>query len=397
MADLLPEDHPERTQKRIAPRVMLCMNANRTGGAVEDLRFEELRELAEKSGDKASLAMGLAGLIIALTFNGRIGEAISYSDELVTLAESLDQPIVTAAILGAPLAAKMQSGDGRGTLLIAQRAIDIASTQPPEVHEYLVAPLAVAYAFRGFAEVMLGAQGFVTSFDTALELARPIDPTAFAVAASYKHCCLTLGALDSDDSTARVCEEVLEFAERAGDKLALGTALIARAIVLFHRGGTDADAAVELFDRAGKIGLDHHRVFISVANLHLAMRKLQLGDLDGAITMARTVADGCVASGDGIWLGAATTTLVEASLATGTEQGLAQAVAASDRLQGQIPSTGRPLYELPLLRSRALIARARGDDPEYQTYVTRYQTRAHECGFIGHVRIAEAMARASNT
>ena len=60
----LPEDDPERMSMRIAPRTLLCGTAWRVDGRRGD-RFDELRELCAATGDKASLAIGMAGLVKA--------------------------------------------------------------------------------------------------------------------------------------------------------------------------------------------------------------------------------------------------------------------------------------------------------------------------------------------
>jgi adenylate cyclase len=49
------------------------------------------------------------------------------------------------------------------------------------------------------------------------------------------------------------------------------------------------------------------------------------------------------------------------------------------------------LHELPLLRLRALLAQARGDEASYRSYRDRYRERANDLGFEGHMAIAAAM------
>jgi adenylate cyclase len=52
---------------------------------------------------------------------------------------------------------------------------------------------------------------------------------------------------------------------------------------------------------------------------------------------------------------------------------------------------GVVIYEIALLRLRALLARACADEPEYRQYVDRYRTMANEIDFEGHIAMAEAM------
>src|SRR5271163_2728616 len=61
IADALPAEDPHRAAMRIAPRTMLCGIAWHVHINVAGDRFEELRELCAAAGDKASLAIGMAG------------------------------------------------------------------------------------------------------------------------------------------------------------------------------------------------------------------------------------------------------------------------------------------------------------------------------------------------
>src|SRR5262249_39808684 len=74
IADALPADDPHRAAMRIAPRTMLCGIAFRVHEQVAGARFDELRELCAAAGDKASLAIAMAGLIMDHTFQDRIRE-----------------------------------------------------------------------------------------------------------------------------------------------------------------------------------------------------------------------------------------------------------------------------------------------------------------------------------
>ena len=66
---------------RIAPRTMLCGIAWRVHVNVAGERFEELRELCTAAGDKASLAIGMAGLVVDHAWRDRIREASRLASE----------------------------------------------------------------------------------------------------------------------------------------------------------------------------------------------------------------------------------------------------------------------------------------------------------------------------
>jgi adenylate cyclase len=52
---------------------------------------------------------------------------------------------------------------------------------------------------------------------------------------------------------------------------------------------------------------------------------------------------------------------------------------------------GFVLNEIQLLRMRALLAQAKGDDAGYRDYADRYLHMAKSLGFEGHIARAEAM------
>ena len=62
-----------------------------------------------------------------------------------------------------------------------------------------------------------------------------------------------------------------------------------------------------------------------------------------------------------------------------------------DRLAAVPTDPGFVLHELPLLRLRALLARARGDEVGYRDFADKYRTMANDLGFEGHMAIAAAM------
>jgi hypothetical protein len=49
------------------------------------------------------------------------------------------------------------------------------------------------------------------------------------------------------------------------------------------------------------------------------------------------------------------------------------------------------VYEIHLLRMRALLARAEGDEARYRELADRYRAMAAKCEYEGHMKLAEAM------
>ena len=130
---------------------------------------------------------------------------------------------------------------------------------------------------------------------------------------------------------------------------------------------------------------------VPVVDVHFAIEKLRTGNLDGAIKLAESAIKELLETGHTIWLGVATTVLVEALILRRAERDAHEAQAAIDRLAEVSAEPGFVLFDVPLLRLRALLSRAHGDETGYRDYRDRYRVMATSVGFEGHVKWAEAM------
>ena len=121
IADALPADHPGRTAMRIAPRTMLCGAGWRVDAHIAG-HFEELRELCALAGDKASLALGMTGMVMDHMMQGRLREASRLASEQMALLESIGDPALTvgAGFHGDPHEVP-DRGDRRRTAVVAER------------------------------------------------------------------------------------------------------------------------------------------------------------------------------------------------------------------------------------------------------------------------------------
>lgn len=126
-------------------------------------------------------------------------------------------------------------------------------------------------------------------------------------------------------------------------------------------------------------------------DIELAKDKARTDDLDGAIELLRAVVDDEFATGEMAYRGAAVTALVESLLQRGTDADAREAATAVEWLAAVPIEPGFVLFELPLLRLRGLLARARGDELAYRDLLERYRAMATSLGFEGHMAIAEAM------
>ena len=98
IADALPTDDPDQAALRIAPRTMLCGTAWRVHEHVVGARFDELRELCTAAGDKASLAIGMVGLVMDHLWQDRMREASRLASEAWAFIESLGDPTLTVGL-----------------------------------------------------------------------------------------------------------------------------------------------------------------------------------------------------------------------------------------------------------------------------------------------------------
>ena len=87
----------------------------------------------------------------------------------------------------------------------------------------------------------------------------------------------------------------------------------------------------------------------------------------------------------------ATGVLVETLLDRRADVDVAEAEAAITRLAAAPTDDGVAVRDVWLLRLRALLARAHGDETAYRDYRDRYRAMATSLGFEGHIAWAEAM------
>jgi hypothetical protein len=68
-----------------------------------------------------------------------------------------------------------------------------------------------------------------------------------------------------------------------------------------------------------------------------------------------------------------------------------KAEAAIERLAAAPPDEGLAIRDIWLLRLRALLARAQGDEARYHEHRDRYRDMAKTLGYEGHIAWADAM------
>jgi hypothetical protein len=396
IADALPIQDANRTAMRIAPRTMLCATAWRVHTYVAAARFDEWRELCSAAGDKASLAIGMAGLVADHAFHASVREASQLASEAWALAESLGDPYLTVGLSFPLIYAKIHNAEWSDVLQWSQSVIDLADGDPSKGDFIVGCPLAVAFASRAIARWCLGLPGWRDDLRHGLAMARSADPLSYSAGVTYAYFPgIPGGVLNPDDSALRRIEDALGIAERSGDDFALSIARVTLGVALMHRHtASECDRGQRLlaeargeFLRRGYLLADR-----PIIDVYLARERARRGDRNNAIQVMRAAVDELVRQGQLLQWGIAATGVLVETLLDGHAQGdVVEAEAAIEQLAAASTEEILAMRDIWLLRLRALLARAYGDAAGYAYYRDRYRDMATFLGFDGHIAWAEAM------
>jgi class 3 adenylate cyclase len=396
IADALSAEDPGRAAMRIAPRTMLCGTAFRVYEHVAGARFDELRELCTAAGDKASLAIAMAGLVMDHVYQDRLREASQLASEAWALIESVGDPTLTVGLSLPPIYAKVYSAEWSDVLRWSQRVIDLADGDPSQGSLLMGSPLAVALTSRALAHCCLGCPGWRDDQRRGLAMAASADALSYLTVVGYVYFPgIPYGVLTPDDLAMRVIEDALRVAERSADDLALVGARMTLGMALVHR-RTDAerDRGQKLLAEVSDMILRRgpNLMDLPLFNVYLARERARRGDRDEAIPLMRTAADHLFREGHlRLWGIPVTGVLVETLLSRGAEGDVAEAEAAIERLAAAPTDDDLPVREIWLLRLQAVLARAHGDAAAYTDFRYRYRDTARTLGWDGHLAWAGAM------
>ena len=338
----------------------------------------------------------MAGLVIDHGFRGRIREASRLASEAWALIESIGDATLTVGLSFPVIYAKAHSGEWGDVLRWSQRVIDLADGDPSKGNFIFGSPLALAFTTRAMGRYCLGRPGWPDDLRHGVAMARSADPLSYAMVVAYVYFPgIPLGVLAADDRAVREIEDALRIAERSGDDMALVFARAIPGLALVHR-HTDAerDRGQKLLEEVSDVILrrGHNLSELRLINVYLARERARRGDRDEAIPLMFAALDQLVREGQLLsWGIPATGVLVETLLDRGAEGDVAEAEAAIERLAAAPADDGLVIRDIWLLRLRALLARARGDDVAYRDLVGRYRAMAESLGFEGHIDWAEAM------
>jgi hypothetical protein len=394
IADALPADDPGQLSMRIGPRTMLCAT-DWQGRAFHETqgRFAELRELCTAAGDKVSLAIGMTGLGTEHLFTGRAREGSQLASEQMALLEAIGDPNLTIGLAFVAFASWFASGELGEIVRWSQTIIDLAAGDPTKGAGFgLGSPLAIAVAFRGVARWWLGRPGWRQDLHDAVAMARNSDPATLGLVLTWTYAAIPYGVLRADDSALRTIEEAVQTAHRASSDIAVIYADYSLAVALLYRDAADdRHRGLEMMVQAREWQRGRMPSLIPVTEVLAAPERTRRGDRDAVIPAMRNAVDKLDQEGRlgyGVW---GTGALVEALLERGAEGDLAEAQEAIDRLASLGADQGWAILEITLLRLRALLARARGDDIAHRDFVNRYRAMAESLGFEGHIAWAQAM------
>ena len=167
----------------------------------------------------------------------------------------------------------------------------------------------------------------------------------------------------------REIEDALRIAERSGDDLALAFARMTLGVALVHRQtAAERDRGQKLLAEVSDVFLrrGHNLGELPIVNVYLARERARRGDRDDAIPLMRAAVDHLFREGQLLaWGIPATGVLVETLLDRGADGDVAEAEAAIERLAAAPADEGLVIRDIWLLRLRALLARAHGDDAAY--------------------------------
>lgn len=389
-SDGLPADDPGRAAMRIAPRTMLCGTGWRVHANIAGDRFDELRNLCSGLGDKASLGIATAGLVVGYAHQGRVREASKLASEAWALAEPVGDATLTVGLSFPLIYGKIESAEWCDVLRWSQTVIDLADGDSTRGNFIIGSPLALAFASRGMARYFLGRPGWPEDLRHGLPMAHRADPASYAGVVSYVYLLgIPFGVLRPDDRALHDIEDALRIAERSSDDVVVGFIRATLALALVHRQkAAERDRGQELGAEASEVFLNrgHNLCDLPIIEVYLARERARGGDRDDAIGLMRAVGDQLFRDGRlPLWGIPATGVLVEALLDRCTDSDVAEAEDAIERLAKAPADEGLVVREIWLLRLQALLTRARGDDARYREYQGRYRDMARTLGFEGHI------------
>jgi hypothetical protein len=239
---------------------------------------------------------------------------------------------------------------------------------------------------------LLGLPGWREDFNDALAMAHDHDLLTFASVVVYKYApVIQQGLLILDDAAFAELEEAYRVAVELGDHNALGLTKYGLGSALLES-RCDVERGMQLLTEIREM-CERRRFFkteLPVLDLLAAREDALKGNVESAVPVMRAAVAALFNNGQLTVCMWATSVLVIALLQRGTEGDVVEAEAAIERLAAA-PIGDLIVRDVSVLRLRALLAQARGDETIYRDLRDRYRTMATEYGYQGHMAWAAEM------
>ena len=144
--------------------------------------------MCTQAGDKASLAIGMAGMTVEHVLHGRVREASRLASENMALVESIGDPALTVALSFAGIVAKHETGETTEALRWTQAVIDLADEDSGKPEHHLGFPAAPRpWHGEALPEFEHGLPGWREDFERAMAIAERSDTLSRSTILTYKY------------------------------------------------------------------------------------------------------------------------------------------------------------------------------------------------------------------
>jgi hypothetical protein len=326
--------------------------------------------------------------------HARVREASALASELMALVEAIADPDMTVGLSWIPTLVKVETGEYPDVLRWSQAVIELAEGDPTKGNFIMGSPLAFAHGTRAVSLAALGRSvaEVLPALPLAVAMARETDATTHAIVVAFTYALgITIGALLADDAALELVDEGLQIAERSADDFALGHARYALGLALMHRESpADRERGLTVLTQLRDMCLHEHWTLseVPMVEAFIAREQARRGDLDGAIAALRAAVDGLFQAGQFAWSIPPTGMFVETLLSRGGEADLREAQTAIERLSAaRMDVMDREIW---VLRLRALLAGARGDEAAQRDFLQQHRAMATKLGRLGHMAMSDS-------
>lgn len=392
VADDLPATDPERLACRIAPRAMLCGTAFRRFHPDMSGVFEEARALCEESGDKASLALVMSGHTAELVNHDRVAEASELATEYMGLIESIGDPALLVALAVPACVAKLQVLHADDVYRWADAVVGAAAADESLRTPILGSPLAAGLAFRAVAGWAQNRPGWREDLDRASVLMEAVDPMSRSTVIVYKGMGTARGLLVADDAALEEIEQTLTVVEAASDDLAVVLTRLTYGLTLVNHPARRQEG-YECLDGVRDLCVSKNMALniVAVLDAYAARRAAESGLHNDAIPRLRAAIESMRSTGNVANIDLAASLLVDTLIERRTDDDLNEAESLIENWLDPIYDQAPAARDVMSIRTRTLLAHARGDVASYRELKKRYRDLAISLGFEGHRAWAEAL------